>query len=111
LNPSIPSSLETIVLKLLEKEPARRYRTAQQLALVLEDWLQKIQNTEITQPPPESQTVSPGYALSEAPPVQNTDDTQNIDWITILLGLLAVIAVGGLIPFWLWIWLTFNPPR
>lgn len=111
LNPGIPSSLEMIVLKLLEKEPARRYRTAQQLALVLEDWLQKIQNAEVTQPPPESQTASPAYVSSEMPPVQNADDTQNIDWITILLGLLAVIAVGGLIPFWLWIWLTFNPPR
>lgn len=117
LNPSIPPSLESILLKLLEKEPARRYRTAQQLALVLEDWLQKTQSldNEATQPPPYPQP----WVVSSSPPppveapsvAPNAEDNLEVDWITILLGLLAVIAVGGLIPFWLWIWLTFNPPR
>ena len=32
LNPNTPRDLETIVLKAMEKEPARRYQTAQQLA-------------------------------------------------------------------------------
>jgi hypothetical protein len=32
-----------------------------------------------------------------------------IDWLTILVGLLALIAVGGLIPFWMWVYFTINP--
>jgi hypothetical protein len=34
----------------------------------------------------------------------------DIDWITIALGLLALIAVGGLVPFCLWVYFVFNPP-
>jgi hypothetical protein len=34
----------------------------------------------------------------------------DIDWVTIALGLLALIAVGGLVPFFLWVYFAFNPP-
>ena len=27
-----------------------------------------------------------------------------------VLGLLALIAVGGLIPFWMWVYFVYNPP-
>jgi len=34
----------------------------------------------------------------------------NIDWWAVGLGLLALIAVGGLFPFWMWVYFTYNPP-
>ena len=33
-----------------------------------------------------------------------------IDWISVGLGLLALVAVGGLIPFWMWVYFVYNPP-
>lgn len=38
------------------------------------------------------------------------DDRLNFDWTVWVLGLLVIIAVGGLIPFWLWVYFSLNPP-
>jgi len=122
INPDIPESLEAIVLKLLEKEPTRRFRSAQQLALVLEDWLQANKSpqgvNEVTRAigtPPVITTgdldIEPTGVSPTVIEEQNVSESVEIDWLTVLLGLLTVLAVGGLIPFWLWVWFTFNPPR
>ena len=44
-------------------------------------------------------------------PAETEDRSLDIDWLTIFLGLFATLAVGGLIPFWLYIYLSLNPPR
>jgi serine/threonine-protein kinase len=43
-------------------------------------------------------------------PAQAEENPLDIDWITWALGLLAFLAIGGLIPFWLWIYFLYNPP-
>jgi serine/threonine-protein kinase len=34
----------------------------------------------------------------------------DLDWTTVALGLLTVLAVGGLIPLWVWVYFAYNPP-
>jgi serine/threonine-protein kinase len=43
-------------------------------------------------------------------PAPQTQNPLDIDWLTWGLALLALITVGGLIPFWVWIYLLYNPP-
>jgi hypothetical protein len=48
---------------------------------------------------------------SEPPPVFYAlpkDNPLDIDWGTIILGLLALIAVGGLIPLYLWLYFLYQ---
>ena len=119
LNPKIPPALEQVMLKVLAKEPSTRYRTADQLGRILisfrEQYLagaarpitqpsQTDQTQDIAQPNPPSSTQVPA---DQYPP---SDNPLDIDWVTIGLGLLALIAVGGLIPFSLWVYFVLNPP-
>jgi serine/threonine protein kinase len=46
-------------------------------------------------------------------PKHETETPQNaldIDWLTWGLVLLVVVTVGGLVPFWVWIYFLYNPP-
>ncbi|MBL8099081.1 MAG: hypothetical protein JNK81_07850, partial [Anaerolineales bacterium] len=134
--PDIPSALEEIIMKVLSKEPTARYRTADQLGRVLQKFGTMPDPTPIQQPvspqvitiqpdiaerlyppitPPEEQTYQPQYIppqpLPQPVPVSDTEsNSENVDWVSVGLGLLAVIAVGGLIPFYLLVYLTFFPP-
>jgi len=53
-----------------------------------------------SQPAPIRQYVS-SYTQEEENPL-------DIDWTTIALGLAALIAVGGLVPFWMWIYFLYQ---
>jgi serine/threonine-protein kinase len=115
-NPSIPVEVEQIVLKILSKEPSSRYRTANQLGRVLSTILQ---SPEIEHPGTPAKHIQLQKPTEKMVPVSQSQPTttvaplpksSSIDWGTILLALLATITVGGLIPFWLFIWLTLRPP-
>ncbi len=125
LNPEIPEAIDEIILKVLSKEPSARYRTADQLGRVLSNYFQQPESQRSTFP---SVEIQPNHSASRpinSTPIQlpvskpepqfepsaaEEEVTIDIDWTTTGLALLAIIAVGGLIPFWLWIWFTFNPP-
>jgi len=111
VNPSIPPSLEKIILKVLSREPSARYRTADQLGRVL--------MTFGTQPVNLYAVASARGDTNPAPPaaaqaaVENDlaqeEPAREIDWKTVGYALLAVLLAGGLIPFWLYIWFTIKP--
>ena len=131
--PDIPTALEEILMKVLSKEPATRYRTADQLGRVLLKFgiqpdqpepapviMPKPEVVEIlsTQSSPQIARQEPALGLYYPPqsapasfPLGEPDTpSEEIDWASVGLGLLAVLAVGGLIPFWLMIYLTYYPP-
>ena len=120
--PDIPSALEQIVLKVLSKEPAARYRTADQLGRVLLRFgtqrdtpstpslsLTPEASSTYQQPEPPS-AAPPGPPARRPDPVFSSPDfsVPDIDWTSVGLGLMAIIAVGGLIPFWIYIFFRYN---
>jgi len=42
--------------------------------------------------------------------IPRSQNAMDIDWGTWALVLLAVITLGGLVPFWVWVYLLYNPP-
>ncbi|HUG34617.1 MAG TPA: protein kinase [Anaerolineales bacterium] len=113
--PDVAPALEQIVMKVLSKEPAARYRTADQLGRVLLKF-----GTERETAPAPALHLTPEavttYRQPEPPPTQPepvSSDPEvaipDIDWGTIMLALLALISAGGLIPFWIYIYFVYNP--
>lgn len=127
LNPEIPSSLDSIIMKVLSKEPSARYRTADQLGRVLVTFTTSPEPYQApTQPAGPSSdltltntapptVIAPGRPIPAPDPADTIPGTQsinetglNIDWLSILLWLLALLAVGGLIPFWIFVFATLS---
>ena len=111
--PGIPQFLEQIVEKVLSKEPSARYRTADQLGRVL----MRFGTQSQPEPAPElslTPEASPDYEPEPEPTYYREPEPStpsiDIDWLSVALGLLALIAVGGLIPFWMWVYFVYNPP-
>lgn len=119
--PDIPPALEEIVMKVLSKEPSARYRTADQLGRVLLKFGTQRESTPTPalaltpeavttyqQPEPipayepVPSTPRPAYPPSAVPSFE-------ADWATVGLALLTLISVGGLIPFWIYIFFLYNP--
>ncbi len=107
--PEIPEPLEQIVEKVLSKEPSARYRTADQLGRVLMRFGTQPELPASLTLTPETATVYQPAPVPEAEPVPPSTPI-DIDWLSVALGLLALIAVGGLIPFWMWVYFVYNPP-
>jgi len=104
--PGLPEDLVQILLTCLEKEPARRYRNADQLARVL---LQRHPVTVPLEAPEPSTGPLPSVTAAPVPPAAPSAAAPALpeerDWMVWLLGALAALAVLGLIPLW---WLVYR---
>ncbi|MDO9129032.1 MAG: protein kinase [Anaerolineales bacterium] len=108
--PDISPTLEQILLKVLSKEPSARYRTADQLGRVLLNFGDARTAPALALTPEAAPIME--YTIPPAKGLTVTEETAslNIDWVSVGLGLLALLAVGGLIPFWVWVYFVYNPP-
>jgi serine/threonine-protein kinase len=126
-NQNISPTLEQVILKVLSKEPSTRYRTADQFGRVLMTFTatnqstaiktttssqQEMKQTRYVPSPQQSlgETLLPIQTIAEQEVITSENNPFDIDWMTWVVGLITLIAVGGLIPLWLWVYLTYNPP-
>ena len=126
--PDVPPALEQIVMKVLSKEPAARYRTADQLGRVLlrfgaereaappapalsltPEAVTTYKQPEEPHPAPATQNRPSGRRSQPVEYPAPETSVPDIDWGTIGLALLTLITVGGLIPFWIYIYFVYNP--
>jgi len=109
LNPDVPPQVERIVRKVLAKEPAARYRTADQLGRILDSYRRLgeealvVRRPTVARPQPHREkpreyeaTVKPQPRQPE--PEEFEEEERRRDWLAVFLGMVAVLAILCLIP-------------
>ena len=117
INPAIPLPLEEVILKVLSKEPSARYRTADQLGHILYSIKKGLlassgagagANRNITESRPNPNVFDRPVGEKEASLLTGLRAIlfaeDGYDWATLGLAFLALLAVGGLIPFWMYVY-------
>jgi serine/threonine protein kinase len=122
-NPHVPPQLEWIIRKTLSKEPSARYRNAEQLGRILEEYRRESEQLTgyqpaVTPPPPSALALAHSSSSALLPadsgikararpsPVPRT----SLDGLTWILGLVALIAVIGLVPVWWLVYEAYSAP-
>ncbi len=126
LNPDVPLQVERIVRKVMAKEPAARYRTADQLGRILDSYRRLSEETPIVQRPAVVKPQPPQHEPEEyeavvkprprryepeeyevvtkpqprryEPEEYYEEEERGRDWLAVLLSVVAVLAVLCLIP-------------
>ena len=109
LNPDVPLQVERIVRKVMAKEPAARYRTADQLGRILDSYRRLgeealvVRRPAVVKPQPRLDEPEKYEAVAKPrprryEPEEYEEEEGGRDWLTVFLAVVAVIAISGLIP-------------
>ena len=124
LNPAVPEQLDLIVNKVLAKEPAGRYRTAGQLGRILSSYRQSswadtgptavtavetmAVDSAVTSEQPTQAFPYPGQTVLDYSNLPTTImEKEGTDWLAVGLGVLALVALLGLIPLWYFVYVAY----
>lgn len=110
-NPQVPPRLEWIIRKVLTKEPAARYRTAGQLAHILKEYQKQGEQETSFQPTIQPTPLTPVSAPPDQPPRAQTGGSRTrLNSLAWALGIVALIAIAGLIPLWWLVYQAYSAP-
>jgi tRNA A-37 threonylcarbamoyl transferase component Bud32 len=109
LNPDVPPQVERIVRKVMAKEPAARYRTADQLGRILDSYRRLseealvVRRPTVAEPQPRRPAPEEYETVAKPPPrrvetEEYVEEERGRDWLAVFLGTVAVLAVLCLIP-------------
>jgi len=104
INPAIPDYLEKIITKALEKEPGKRFANGSEIFNELNSISRNISKIGSVNKIIPNESDHQKESSDKYP----QEKTTKLDWPTVILSLLAVIMVGGLIPFWLFVYYSVN---
>jgi serine/threonine protein kinase len=112
-NPQVPPQLEWIIRKVMAKEPSARYRNAEQLARILEEYREHGEQATGWQPalPTSVHTVEVDRRIVEPEPVpeiapESLVDSSRLTWV---LASIAFVAVIGLVLLWWAVYMAYFP--
>ena len=110
LNPAVPIQIEQIINRVMAKDPAARYRTADQFGRALMDYRRMAdQRTGYQAAVPINVGSDSTTAAVAARPMVTAAPT-GTDWLGWILGALAAIAVIGLIPLLFLVLRAYSAP-
>jgi serine/threonine protein kinase len=108
-NPEVPRSLSVLVHGALAKSSADRYRTAKALKDYLTDYRRQAVEMEVAERirlEERRRALERRLAEESAPSPVVLEET-GLDWVAMILGMIAFIAVLGLIPLWVVVFLRY----
>jgi serine/threonine protein kinase len=107
LVPNLPRPVEVLVDRMLEKDPGARYQDGNEAAIALRRLAAVLRFDLLASPPARTEVQTTSAGSEEAPAAEGEG---RIDWKAVGLGFLTLVAVGGLVPLWVWVYLAYHPP-